>query len=158
MGDSGIDIEVRFCDFSRCAPDSDDELIIAVPVSKKLKVLEILLDSRKSWADEKSLGRFGYTGTMQNHIQLLQVILHQFGHGLGLNHSPRKSSIMRPFYEEWYPSPTPDPEDYAETLLALPAVSDLPVLSGAEQFRCVTLFPYSFFLLWGVQQLCRLFS
>lgn len=112
-GDIENDVEIVFCDFSECLEDysvENDGEELARPVTKDGK-MTLYLDSAQSWADETTLSQLSYGGVMHLQIQLLQVILHQFGHVLGLEHSARMSSAMVPFYMEWVNGLQPDKED-----------------------------------------------
>ena len=108
-GEADSDIEIVFCDLAECVPDHSDEEL-ARPVREDGRVT-LYLDSQQSWADETTLSQLSYGGVMHLQVQLLQVILHQFGHALGLEHSDRMSSAMVPFYTEWVNGLQPDKED-----------------------------------------------
>ena len=46
-------------------------------------------------------------------VVFLKVMVHQFGHMLGLDHSARQTSVMTPFYLDWVSETevVPDPGD-----------------------------------------------
>merc|ERR1712106_796564 len=73
--------------------------------------MTLYLDSEQSWADESTLSGLSYGGAMHLQVQLLQVILHQFGHVLSLEHTARTSSAMVPFYFDWVAGVAPDKKD-----------------------------------------------
>merc|ERR1712106_854710 len=112
--DHGNDIEIVFCDFTEClvgfSAENDNEEL-ARPVEKDGK-MTLYLDSAHSWADDSTLSQLSYGGVMHLQIQLIQVVLHQFGHAMGLEHSGRMSSAMVPFYMEWVNGLQPDKEDF----------------------------------------------
>jgi len=61
----------------------------------------IHLDTMQSWADKNTLAGLTYGAAFNLHVQLLQVMLHQFGHVLGLPHTNRVTSVMSPYYYDW---------------------------------------------------------
>ena len=38
-----------------------------------------------------------------DHINILQVMTHEFGHALGMGHSPKNAAVMAPFYKGYEP-------------------------------------------------------
>ena len=105
------DLEIVFCDFSECIEDytvEKDSEEIARPVTVDGKTV-IFLDSAQSWADDSTLSNLGYGGVMHLQIQLMQIILHQLGHVIGLQHNERSSSVMFPFYLDWIAGPELQP-------------------------------------------------
>jgi len=112
--DSDNDVDIVFCDFTECVADysvEDDGEELARPVKDKEGKVTLYLDSTQSWADDSTLSQLSYGGVMHLQVQLLQVMIHQFGHLLGLHHTHRMSSSMVPFYMEWVNMVQPDKED-----------------------------------------------
>ena len=60
----------------------------------------------------------------------LQVMVHQFGHTLGLGHSARQTSVMTPFYLDWVAEAEvgPDPGD----MEAVRVSAEEPYSSGTK--------------------------
>jgi len=118
--DHDNDIEIVFCDFTEClvgfSAENDMEEL-ARPVEKDGKTT-LYLDSAQSWADDSTLSKLSYGGVMHLQVQLLQVVLHQFGHAMGLEHSGRMSSAMVPFYMEWVNGLQPDKEDFTMIVMS----------------------------------------
>jgi len=105
------DLEIVFCDFSECIEDytvEKDSEEIARPVTADGKTV-IFLDSAQSWADDSTLSNLGYGGVMHLQIQLMQIVLHQLGHVIGLQHNEWSSSVMFPFYLDWVARPELQP-------------------------------------------------
>ena len=112
--DSDNDVDIVFCDFTECVADysvENDGEELARPVKDKEGKVTLYLDSTQSWADDSTLSQLSYGGVMHLQVQLLQVMIHQFGHLLGLHHTHRMSSSMVPFYMEWVNMVQPDNED-----------------------------------------------
>lgn len=112
--EEAADIHIRFCDFSECFDNDQAELFDLTGVTQDMfgGGWEILINSEQAWAGEDNLARIGY-GVLGLQMQLKQVLLHQFGHALGLPHSASPTSIMSPFYLEWVASVEPSTEDFA---------------------------------------------
>ena len=119
--DEDADITVRFCDFSECYDEDQAELFDLTGVTRDKfdgPGWEILINSDQAWAGESNLARIGY-GVLGLQMQLKQVLLHQFGHALGLPHSQDPVSIMSPFYLEWVNHVEPSPEDFTRLATVL---------------------------------------
>ena len=137
------DIAIIFCDFADCFDDEQDELfdLTGVTLNRPGGGWEILINSKQAWAGETNLARISY-GTLDLQMQLkqvkdfqivlvrlsqfYQVLLHQFGHALGLPHSDNPVSIMSPFYLEWVANVEPSPEDFASLAKLLGIKPRLP--------------------------------
>ena len=63
-------------------------------------------------------------------VDFLQVMVHQFGHTLGLGHSARQTSVMTPFYLDWVTEAEvgPDPGD----MEAVRVSAEEPYSSGSR--------------------------
>jgi len=119
------DIVIVFCSFAQClagykevelarpalgSESSDHPMLMSGERGARMTVY---LDSQQAWAGENTLTSLAYGAAFNVHIQLLQVMIHQFGHMLGLGHSSRQTSVMTPFYLDWVTEAEvgPDPED-----------------------------------------------
>jgi len=86
---------------SRQWPGYTDEELARPEYDETTETMIIRLDSNQSWADKNTLASLTYGAAFNLHVQLLQVILHQFGHVFGLPHTNRVTSVMSPYYYDW---------------------------------------------------------
>jgi len=130
------DVMIIFCDLSQCLDDHGAEEMARPVYNSNTGVMTIYLDSLQSWADSDTLSSLTYGANFNVHVQLLQVMLHQFGHVLGLTHTNRVTSAMQPFYYDWISESELRPdnidtdmttssqstEQYSDTIVVLSAI------------------------------------